>query len=94
MAIFLQRLLKLLIFSYICTGLTPSIMRKLFIAVLFLLVASATNLFSQTFLMPTSGYKEIHTQTGTLYDDGGLAAITLRGLMLGLRFIQLRLGLR
>lgn len=46
-------------------------MRKLFIAVLFLLVASATNLFSQTFLMPTSGYKEIHTQTGTLYDDGG-----------------------
>ncbi|MFA7081407.1 MAG: gliding motility-associated C-terminal domain-containing protein [Bacteroidales bacterium] len=44
-------------------------LKKLFISII--LIFSITNVIAQTYLMPTSGYQEIHTDSGVLYDDGG-----------------------
>lgn len=46
---------------------------KRYIKILFFLIINIINvsLFAQTYNMPVSGYREIHTNSGTLYDDGG-----------------------
>lgn len=46
---------------------------KRFFSILFFLIINiiSISLFAQTYYMPVSGYREIHTDSGTLYDDGG-----------------------
>jgi hypothetical protein len=43
----------------------------LFVFISFLLVIYFTDLHSQSYIVPTSGYLEIHSDSGKLFDDGG-----------------------
>ena len=44
-------------------------MKKHLLFILFIL--TGLNIFAQTYNMPTNGYLEIHSDSGTIYDDGG-----------------------
>ncbi|MFV0500280.1 MAG: gliding motility-associated C-terminal domain-containing protein [Bacteroidales bacterium] len=46
-------------------------MKKHLLFILFIL--TGLNIFAQTYNMPTNGYLEIHSDSGTIYDDGGPA---------------------
>lgn len=43
----------------------------LFVCITFLLVIFFTDLYSQTYNIPANDYLEIHSDSGTIYDDGG-----------------------
>jgi len=53
---------------------------KRFFSILFFLIINiiSISLFAQTYDMLVSGYQEIHTDSGTLYDDGGTSNYSTR----------------